>query len=196
MRLLLRLAADTQAQSWQDRYDRELKGQQRIIYERFHQSRNRCSCVGTQGWGNLIELISPKIWLFQAENKCFEHQVKLHKYLEGRPIFGTSKGRKPLIYGLLPFVTFAYTHIQLVEARGIEPLSENSSIQLSTSVFYLLKFPWQTAGKRAGCQSSPYTTQGHGHSPASFTTNRCPSGSRGTHPVDRSWLKQLPVRYF
>ena len=88
------------------------------------------------------------------------------------------------------------TGSMLVEAARIELASENSSIQLSTSVFYLLKFPWQTAGKRAGCQSSPYTIQGHGHSPVSFTTNRCPSGSRGTHPVDRSWLKQLPVRYF
>ena len=47
------------------------------------------------------------------------------------------KGRKTLRYGFLPFVTFAYTHFKMVEARGIEPLSESPFMQLSTSVFYL-----------------------------------------------------------
>ena len=72
------------------------------------------------------------------------------------------------------FATFKITHIWLVEARGIEPLSESPFMQLSTSVYYLLKFPWATAGKRAETQSSPYTTIRHGHAIKSFTTNRCP----------------------
>ena len=74
----------------------------------------------------------------------------------------------------------------LVEARGIEPLSESPFMQLSTSVFYLLLFPEATADKRAEATGSPYTTVGHGHFPRSFTAHRCPSESRGTLPVDRS----------
>ena len=94
------------------------------------------------------------------------------------------------------FFYFKNTHIQLVEARGIEPLSESSFMQLSTSVFYLLWFPVITADKRAEKTGSPYTIDGHGHFRQSFTAHRCPSESRGTPSVDRSWLKQLPVRYF
>ena len=37
-----------------------------------------------------------------------------------RPLFERLKGRKPLSYGFLPFVTFAYTHFKMVEARKIE----------------------------------------------------------------------------
>ena len=74
----------------------------------------------------------------------------------------------------------------LVEARGIEPLSERPSMKLSTSVFYLLKFPQRVAGKRAAQRSSPNTTDGHGHFRQSFTADRCPSESRGTPSVDRS----------
>ena len=94
------------------------------------------------------------------------------------------------------FLYFKNTHFQLVEAGGIEPPSESSFMQLSTSVYYLLKFPWQSAGKRAESQGSPNAIYGHGHSRKSFTADRCPSESRGTLPADRSWLKQLPVRYF
>ena len=36
-----------------------------------------------------------------------------------------------------------------MEARGVEPLSENLSIQLSPGTFYLLKFPLTTADKQA-----------------------------------------------
>lgn len=117
---------------------------------------------------------------------CLITSIIGKRLIGGRPLFGTPKGRKPFIYGLLPFVTIAQTYIEVVEARGIEPLSENSSIQLSTSVFYLLRFLWQTAGKRAESQSSPYANLRHGHSSDSFTTDRCPSGSRGTHPEDSS----------
>lgn len=74
----------------------------------------------------------------------------------------------------------------MVEAGGIEPPSESSFMQLSTSVYYLLKFPWQSADKRAESQSSPNAIYGHGHSRKSFTANRCPSESRGTLPADRS----------
>lgn len=37
----------------------------------------------------------------------------------------------------------------LVEPRGIEPLSENPSSQLSPSAVYLLKFPCANADKQA-----------------------------------------------
>ena len=37
----------------------------------------------------------------------------------------------------------------LVEARGVEPLSENPFMQLSTRVVYLLKFPHPSADKQA-----------------------------------------------
>ena len=37
----------------------------------------------------------------------------------------------------------------MVEARGIEPLSENLFIQLSSSGVYLLKFPAHSADKQA-----------------------------------------------
>lgn len=72
------------------------------------------------------------------------------------------------------FATLPSTHFRLVEARGIEPLSENPFMQLSTSVYYLLKFPYETAGNQAVTQSSPYTILRHGHTGEPFTTNRCP----------------------
>ncbi len=84
----------------------------------------------------------------------------------------------------------------MVEARGIEPLSENSFMRLSTSVVYRLKFPEQTADKRAERSGSPNTIQRNGHSEESFTANRCPTKSRGTQMEDRSRLKLLPVHYF
>ena len=42
----------------------------------------------------------------------------------------------------------------MVEARGIEPLSENLSEGLSTSVAYALTFPLMRAHKQAGNRSS------------------------------------------
>ena len=42
----------------------------------------------------------------------------------------------------------------LVEARGVEPLSENLFTQLSTRVVYLFKFPLRTADKQADRISS------------------------------------------
>ena len=47
----------------------------------------------------------------------------------------------------------------MVEARGIEPLSESPFLQLSTSVVYLLKFPIRTADKQAVRAGSPNTFQ-------------------------------------
>ena len=84
----------------------------------------------------------------------------------------------------------------LVEATRIELVSEDPSIQLSTSVFYLLRFPAQTAGKRAESESSPNTIPKYGHTKGTFTVNRRPSGSHGTLPEDGSRLKLLPVHYF
>ena len=78
------------------------------------------------------------------------------------------------------FVTFPITHLRLVEARGIEPLSEKAFMQPSTSLDYLLKFPEQTADKRAESKGSPDTIQRYGHTDGSFTTDRRPTNSRGT----------------
>ncbi len=72
------------------------------------------------------------------------------------------------------FVTFAITHIQLVEARGIEPLSESPFPQLSTSVVYLLRFPIRTADKQAELAGSPNAFLRHGRVRGTFTTIRCP----------------------
>ena len=42
----------------------------------------------------------------------------------------------------------------MVEAMGVEPMSENQSTQLSTSVVYLLTFPLLYADKQAYSFSS------------------------------------------
>ena len=84
----------------------------------------------------------------------------------------------------------------MVEARGIEPLSENPFMQLSTSVVYLLKFPKKAADKQAESLGSPNTIKRNGHSAGSFTVSRCPCESHGTQSQDRSRLKLLPVHYF
>lgn len=104
----------------------------------------------------------------------------MYKDFNWCPLFQRLKVRKPLSYGFLTFVTFAYTHFKVVEATRIELVSENLFIRLSTSVFYLLKFPVQTADKRAENTGSPNTIYRHGHSCKSFTTNRCPNESRGS----------------
>lgn len=84
----------------------------------------------------------------------------------------------------------------LVEAARIELASENLFMQLSTSVFYLLKFPMVAADKRAEIVGSPDTIERNGHSAGSFTANQRPISSRGILPVDGSRLRLLPVRYF
>ena len=62
----------------------------------------------------------------------------------------------------------------MVEARGIEPLSESPFLQLSTGVVYLLKFPIRTADKQAVRAGSPNTFPRRGRVRETFTTNRCP----------------------
>ena len=104
----------------------------------------------------------------------------------GRPLFERLKGRKPLSYGFLPFVTFAYTHFKMVEARGIEPLSERLFMQLSTSIVYLLRFPVRAAGRRAGRSGSPNTFERYGHTAGTFTTKSMPCDGRGTPAEDSS----------
>ena len=61
-----------------------------------------------------------------------------------------------------------------MEARGIEPLSENPFLQLSTSVVYLLRFPIRAADKQAVRTGSPNTFLRHGQVRETFTTRRCP----------------------
>ena len=72
------------------------------------------------------------------------------------------------------FRTFAITHGQLMEAKGIEPLSETPFPRLSTSVVYLLKFPVTPADKQAGISGSPNTFLRCGQAAGTFTTYRCP----------------------
>lgn len=62
----------------------------------------------------------------------------------------------------------------MVEARRIELLSENRSMQLSTSVVYLLEFPEVTAGKQAERTGSPDTFLRCGHAAETFTTAMMP----------------------
>ena len=42
----------------------------------------------------------------------------------------------------------------MVEARGVEPLSENPLIQLSTSVFCFLDFPLRDVNRQTSCLGS------------------------------------------
>lgn len=62
----------------------------------------------------------------------------------------------------------------MVEAKGIEPLSETPFPRLSTSVVYLLKFPGTPAGKQAGMSGSPNTFLRCGQTAGTFTAHRCP----------------------
>jgi len=77
-----------------------------------------------------------------------------------------------------------------VEARGIEPLSENLFPQLSTGVVYLLKFLLQTADKQAVCKSSSDTFLRCEQAAGTFTTDRCPTVSRGTLAEDTYGLSR------
>ena len=44
---------------------------------------------------------------------CLLTSIIAKRLIGGRPLFGTPKGRKPLAYGLLPFVTIAQMYIEL-----------------------------------------------------------------------------------
>ena len=46
--------------------------------------------------------------------------------------------------------------LPLVEATGVEPVSENPLTQLSSWVVYLLEFPLTNADRQALDQSSPF----------------------------------------
>ncbi len=58
----------------------------------------------------------------------------------------------------------------MVEATGIEPVSENKSTQLSTSVVYLQKFPHTTADKQAALCSRSNTFLRCDRAAETFTT--------------------------
>lgn len=49
---------------------------------------------------------------------------------------------------------------RLVEMAGVEPASENSFPQLSTSVAVRLEFPCQTVGRQTVCFGSPVLCDG------------------------------------
>ena len=75
----------------------------------------------------------------------------------------------------------------LVEMMGVEPMSENLFPKLSTSVVYLLKFPWENAGKQALTLSSPLIRDKVQGSPLfTCTAKRRPYLSCGTLSKDGS----------
>ena len=75
----------------------------------------------------------------------------------------------------------------LVEMMGVEPMSENLFPKLSTSVVYLLKFPWENADKQALTLGSPLIRDKVQGSPLfTCTAKRRPYLSRGTLSKDGS----------
>ena len=80
----------------------------------------------------------------------------------------------------------------LVEMARFELASENLFPKLSTSVFYLLKFPWENAGKQALTLGSPLDRDKIQGSLLFTCTAKWRSYlSRGTLSRNGSWLKQL-----
>ena len=70
---------------------------------------------------------------------------------------------------------------------GVEPMSENLFPKFSTSVVYLLKFPWENAGKQALTLGSPLSRDKiQGSHLFTCTTKRRPYPSRGTLGKDGS----------
>ena len=64
---------------------------------------------------------------------------------------------------------------------GVEPMSENLFPKLSTSVVYLLSFPWKNADKQALILGSPLVRDKVQGSPLfTCTTKRRSYPSRGT----------------
>ncbi len=61
-----------------------------------------------------------KFGYFKPYKSTLNYGQKCTNFDKGRPLFERLKGRKPLNYDFLPFVTFAQTHFRLVEATRIE----------------------------------------------------------------------------
>ena len=77
----------------------------------------------------------------------------------------------------------------LVDARGVEPLSENLSIQLSTSVAHLLIFLTRSPVGRLSRKAVIYCmTATMTYSPFTFTADLMPGVSRDTLTRDRHAL--------
>ena len=75
---------------------------------------------------------------------------------------------------------FAFQSLFLmVEARGIEPLSENRFTETSPSAVYPLRFPHQAADKQAACLGIPLCSKGARSFPLEWAANRLPIRSRG-----------------
>jgi len=72
----------------------------------------------------------------------------------------------------------------MVEARGVEPLSENPSIGTSTSVAVYLKFPQMHAKRRACIFGIRLFMAGYRNGLLTFTASRRPIPCRGTHRSD------------
>ena len=75
----------------------------------------------------------------------------------------------------------------MVEMVGVEPTSENLFPKLSTSVVYLLEFPWENADKQALTLGSPLIRDKVQGSPLfTCTAKRRPYLSRGILSKDGS----------
>ena len=96
--------------------------------------------------------------LFHLEifkNTCWKYEKKI---LDEKSVY---KKRNPFFDKKVRKTGF----IHLVEARGVEPLSENRSIQTSPSAVYLFKFQRITADKQAETRCIPKYNRGAGASP-------------------------------
>ena len=83
----------------------------------------------------------------------------------------------------------------MVEATGIEPVSENPSGKLSTSVAFLLNFRAKTPKSRLFSLVSRNSLQGYGRTPATFTVSRRPNQGHGTPWQDEPLKQQLILNY-
>ncbi len=73
---------------------------------------------------------------------------------------------------------------RMVEATGIEPVSENPLEKLSTSVAYLLHSLACTSTSRLASLVSRNTLHTYGRRYTTFTTSRRPNRCRGPHRQD------------
>ena len=73
---------------------------------------------------------------------------------------------------------------RMVEATGIEPVSENPLEKLSTSVACLLRSLAYTSISRLTCLVSRDTLCAYGRGHTTFTTSRRPNRCRGPHRQD------------
>lgn len=111
----------------------------------------------------------------KPSNKSLKIPAICEKHTQPSAPYTAKKPRAYTIYGICA---------HLVEATGIEPVSENSSGKLSTSVAYLLASLSQVSVSRLLQSVSRYTPRGYGRCAAAFTTDRRPNRDRGPSRQD------------